>query len=94
MPAPLTSIEFQDCQAPYKGVWVVEDQGVSGLYAYHATFFRDQQTGCVIEQRAFDSASQARSFVRHLMLHGWSLGSLTTATSTVLNSILSAGPTG
>ncbi|MBM5800879.1 MAG: hypothetical protein FJ077_08605 [Cyanobacteria bacterium K_DeepCast_35m_m2_023] len=91
MPA-LRSIEFQDSQAPYKGVWVFEDQGRAGLFAYHATFYHDQRTGCVIEQRAFDSSSQARRFARHLLLHGWSFGSVSSETSTALSGILSPDP--
>ena len=82
------SLRFQDASAPYKGVWTLEDHGSVGLKAVHATFHRQPSPGCLIEQRTFTVPAQARHFVHHLLMHGWSLRETEPSASTLLNRLL------
>lgn len=91
MSRPAATIAFRDRKAPYKGIWVMEDQGCFGVRAQHSTYCRDAEPGCVIEQRTFDSALQASKFVRHLMSHGWSPGVTGSASAALLNVLFPTG---
>ena len=73
LPAHALLLRLQDPAALYKGVWTLEDQGSGLVRARHLTDCSLDQPGCVIEQRYFPAHGQAGRFVRHLMLHGWSI---------------------
>ncbi len=72
---PAQILRLCDLQAPYKGTWMLEDDGQGLVRALHATFRHDpcHGFGCVIEHRYFPAHGSARAFVRHLCVHGWSI---------------------
>ena len=72
---PAQILRLCDLQAPYKGAWMLEDDGQGLVRAMHATFRNDSYHGfgCVIEHRYFPVHGSARAFVRHLCAHGWSI---------------------
>ncbi|MBM5803052.1 MAG: hypothetical protein FJ078_02850 [Cyanobacteria bacterium K_DeepCast_35m_m2_155] len=90
MPHTTACLRFQDPSAPYKGVWTLEDHGRLGVKAFHATFHRQPATGCLIEQRSFAAPAQARQFVHHLQMHGWSVLEKGATGGSLLNGVLSS----
>lgn len=72
-------ISLRDCGAPYRGKWVVYNTGAKNYCALH--HLKQSTDGCVgtIEERTFDGDSETHRFVRHLLLHGWSIYEVTDA---------------
>ena len=72
---PVQILRLCDLQAPYKGAWMLENDGQGLVRAMHATFRHDpcHGFGCVIEHRYFPAHGSVRAFVRHLCAHGWSI---------------------
>lgn len=79
MSSPGVLVRLRDPDAPYKGVWTLEDQGSGLVRARHLTYCSAVQPGCLIEQRYFPAHGQAGRFVSHLLLHGWSICEATPA---------------
>ena len=65
-------LALRDVKAPYRGTWMI-CAGTDGLYwALHETS-DERNTVDVVEECAFKERSEASRFVRHLVLHGWSV---------------------
>jgi hypothetical protein len=74
MPHPqIPLLTLADGHAPYKGTWQLVQQAPHELEAIHTTYHREDGPGCVIERLSFVKQDLARQFVRHLLLHNWSL---------------------
>ncbi|MEO1002696.1 MAG: hypothetical protein AAFX65_06240 [Cyanobacteria bacterium J06638_7] len=72
-------ISLRDCGAPYRGRWVVYDTGNKDYCAMH--HLRDARTEAAqtVEERIFAGDDETSRFVRHLLLHGWSIYEITDA---------------
>jgi hypothetical protein len=72
-------ISLRDCGAPYRGKWVVYNTGSNDYCAKH--HLRDVSKGApdTIEERSFAGDGETSRFVRHLILHGWSIYEITDA---------------
>ena len=65
-------LELRDQHAPYRGTWMI-CTGTDGLYwALHETA-NDHNGIDVVEECAFTERREASRFVRHLVLHGWTV---------------------
>lgn len=65
-------LALRDERAPYRGKWMICTD-TDGLYwALHETT-DDGKTLDVVEERSFKERREASRFVRHLVLHGWSV---------------------
>jgi hypothetical protein len=64
-------IRLQDGQAPYKGVWSLEQTQWGHVEASHCTISHGRGPNCIIENRQFEGRDAARRFVVHLVVHGW-----------------------
>jgi len=65
-------ISLRDEKAPYRGTWMIGSDPDGRYWALHDT---SASTGAleVVEERSFEERSDASRFVRHLVLHGWSV---------------------
>lgn len=83
-PASLTPlICLRDCGAPYRGRWVVYNNATTnGNHSYcavHHLKSSSKQPPEMIERRALAGEDETSRFVRHLILHGWSIYEITDA---------------
>lgn len=65
-------LALRDEKAPYRGKWMICRDTDGHYLALHET----SETGKaadVVEERSFDERGEASRFVRHLVLHGWSV---------------------
>jgi hypothetical protein len=70
-------ISLHDCGAPYRGTWVVYNTGNKDYCAMHHLQKPSHGAADTIEERIFEGDSQTARFVRHLLLHGWSIYEIT-----------------
>ncbi len=65
-------IALRDERAPYRGKWLICVDCEGHFWALHdAAKEADQST--VVQERQFPARDDASRFMRHLMLHGWSI---------------------
>ncbi|MEX1317454.1 MAG: hypothetical protein AB1Z22_10060 [Synechococcaceae cyanobacterium] len=72
-------ISLRDCGAPYRGKWVVYNTGNKDYCAMHHLKSGRMEAPQTIEERIFEGDSDTSRFVRHLLLHGWSIYEITDA---------------
>ncbi|MGL6133367.1 MAG: hypothetical protein ACRC1L_04175 [Prochlorococcaceae cyanobacterium] len=72
-------ISLRDCGAPYRGRWVVYNTGTKDYCAMHHLKEARADALETIEERIFEGDCEASRFVRHLLLHGWSIYEITNA---------------
>jgi hypothetical protein len=72
-------ISLRDCGAPYRGKWVVYNTGNKDYCAMHHLKQPSDHAAETIEERIFEGDYQTSRFVRHLLLHGWSIYEITDA---------------
>lgn len=65
-------LALRDERAPYRGKWMICTDTEGRYWALHDTA-EDISKIEVVEERSFNERSEARRFVRHLVLHGWSV---------------------
>ncbi len=65
-------LALRDEKAPYRGQWMICTDNDGLYWALHETT-DDGKTLDVVEERSFKERSEASRFVRHLVLHGWSV---------------------
>jgi len=74
---------LRDCEAPYRGRWVVYNNGTSNgghhYCAIHHLKGSKRTTAEMIEERSLAGEDETSRFVRHLILHGWSIYEITDA---------------
>jgi hypothetical protein len=65
-------IVLRDERAPYRGKWLICADCQGHFWALHdAAKETDQST--VVQERLFPARHDASRFMRHLLLHGWSI---------------------
>lgn len=67
-----TYIALRDERAPYRGKWLICSDGEGRFWALHDSAPEADQSA-VVEERLFPARLDASRFMRHLMLHGWSI---------------------
>ncbi len=72
-------ISLRDCGAPYRGKWVVYYTSPRDYCAMHHLKAAVTEPAQTIEERMFAGDAEASLFVRHLLLHGWSVYEITDA---------------
>lgn len=81
--AMIPLICLRDCEAPYRGRWVVYNNGTSnGSHHYcaiHHLKSARKATPEMLEERSLSGEDETARFVRHLILHGWSIYEITDA---------------
>lgn len=65
-------IALRDEQALYRGKWLIGADATGQYWALHDTA-SDPGQSSVVEQRCFKERLEAARFMRHLLLHGWSV---------------------
>jgi hypothetical protein len=65
-------IALRDERAPYRGKWLICADGEGCFWALHDTAAEPEKT-VVAESRKFQARLEASRFMRHLLLHGWSI---------------------
>lgn len=75
MAAPCTTVQhiaLRDEQAPYRGKWLICSDADGHFHALRDTA-ADTGKRDVVEERNFGERQDAARFLRHLLLHGWSV---------------------
>jgi hypothetical protein len=72
-------ISLRDSGAPYRGKWVVYNTGNKDYCAMHHLDVARTESDQTIEERMFEGDGETARFVRHLLLHGWSIYEITDA---------------
>lgn len=75
-------LALRDEKAPYRGKWMICTDAEGRYWALHDTA-DDTSTMDVVEERSFEERSEASRFVRHLMLHGWSVYEFSTTPGSI-----------
>lgn len=65
-------IALRDEQAPYRGKWLICSDTDGHFRALRDTA-ADATKSDVVEERSFGQRQDAARFLRHLLLHGWSV---------------------
>jgi hypothetical protein len=65
-------IALRDEQAHYRGKWLICADSTGQYWALHDTASEADRSS-VVEQRCFKERLEASRFMRHLLLHGWSV---------------------
>jgi hypothetical protein len=65
-------IALRDERAPYRGKWLICADAAGRFWALHDTAAEPEKT-VVAETRQFQARLDASRFMRHLLLHGWSI---------------------
>ncbi len=65
-------IALRDERAPYRGKWLICVDGQGQFRALHDSAMEADQSA-VVEERLFSARLDASRFMRHLLLHGWSI---------------------
>jgi hypothetical protein len=65
-------IALRDERAPYRGKWLICADHDGHFWALHDSAVETDKSA-VVDQRAFPARLEASRFMRHLMLHGWSI---------------------
>lgn len=65
-------IALRDEKAPYRGKWMIGSDGNGHYWASRNTEVPPGPS-TVVEERCFRERHEASLFMRHLLLHGWSV---------------------
>jgi hypothetical protein len=65
-------IALRDERAPYRGKWLICADYDGHFWALHDSAVETDKTA-VVEERLFSARPDAARFMRHLLLHGWSI---------------------
>ena len=65
-------IALRDERAPYRGRWLICGDGEGQFWAIHDAALEPDHSA-VVDQRLFSACHEASRFMRHLLLHGWSI---------------------
>lgn len=65
-------IALRDERAPYRGRWLICGDGRGQFWALHDSAMAVDQSA-VVDERLFPARQEASRFMRHLLLHGWSI---------------------
>ena len=65
-------IALRDERAPYRGKWLICTDANGHFWALHDAAVETDKSA-VVQERAFPERLDASRFMRHLMLHGWSI---------------------
>lgn len=65
-------VALRDERAPYRGRWLICADSQGQFWAVHDAAMETDQSS-VVEERLFPARHEASRFMRHLLLHGWSI---------------------
>jgi hypothetical protein len=65
-------IALRDERAPYRGKWLICADTEGHFWALHDSAVQPEKSE-VVQERLFPARLDASRFMRHLLLHGWSI---------------------